>query len=299
MHMNTAHHLELLWRFDRGLPLKEIIFATVKKGDLVVDAGCGTGLLSLWAAQAGASKVIGVDMGDLTVGRQLADENGFGDTIEFINGDLNQFTLPEGKRCDVLLAMVYFNDPRRDYAQTRLSLKLRERIMKPEGIQIPNRIEYTVHPLEWPSQELQTRFASMDVRMKMIESRYGLSLQGLLGRSKEMPDRTWFPSRLPSGLLDRTDARVLRDKATTFCDVDYSKMLPKYPQSLEIEFTSGGSCNALLFNQSLYYNNHLIFSNESLSWVVNPHVVAPGQKASFRFEDSWLVTSYTTMSKPD
>src|SRR6056297_1340137 len=126
MHMNTASHLELLWRFDRGFPLKEIIFSNVKPGDVVIDAGCGIGLLSLWAAQAGAAKIISVDMGDLTVGQRLAEENGFQDIITFVKGDLNEFSLPEGEGCDVLVAMVYFNDPRRDYAQSRLSRDLHE-----------------------------------------------------------------------------------------------------------------------------------------------------------------------------
>lgn len=84
MHMNTASHLELLLRFDRGLPLKEIISSNVKPGDIVIDAGCGTGLLSLWAAQAGAANVISVDTGNLAVGKRLAEENGFQGTITFV-----------------------------------------------------------------------------------------------------------------------------------------------------------------------------------------------------------------------
>lgn len=194
--------------------------------------------------------------------------------------------------------MVYFNDPRRDYAQSLLSRDLNERLLKAGGVQIPNRIKYTVHPLEWAAQDLQTRFANMDMKIKMIESRYGLSLQELHKSPKKIPDRTWFPRRLPSGLLERPDARILGQQPTTFCEIDYSKPLENYPRDLEIEFASSGTCNALLFNQSLYYNDHLIFSNESLSWVVNPQQVSPGDNASFRFEDQWLVTSYTTMSKP-
>jgi len=293
MHMNIASHLELLWRFDRGLPLKEIIFSSVKPGDVVVDAGCGTGLLSLWAA-----KVISVDMGDLAVGKQLAEENGLQDAITFVNGDLNEFRLPEGEGCDVLLAMVYFNDPRRDYDQSVLSRDLHKRLLKPSGIQIPNRVEYTVLPLEWPAQDLQTRFANIDMKINMIESRYGLSLERLRCSAKDVPDRTWFPHRLPSGLIERSHARILSQRPTKFCEIDYSKPLKNYPRDLQIEFDSPGACNTLLFNQSLYYDDHLIFANESLSWVMNPLLVSPRDSAIFHFKDSWLVTSYTTMSKP-
>jgi ribosomal protein L11 methylase PrmA len=64
MMMNFGHHLNLLSRFDRGYSLQRSVFETVKKGNIVFDAGCGSGVLSVWAAQAGAKKVYAVDNGD-------------------------------------------------------------------------------------------------------------------------------------------------------------------------------------------------------------------------------------------
>ena len=84
MQMGTSNHIELLYRFDRGLKLREIIFEAVRDGDFVVDAGCGTGLLSLWAVQAGAERIVAIDFGDLTPAKLLAEENGFMNQIDCV-----------------------------------------------------------------------------------------------------------------------------------------------------------------------------------------------------------------------
>lgn len=52
------------------------------KDKVVLDVGCGTGILSLFCAQAGASKVIAVDNSEIiNKAREHVHENGFGQTI--------------------------------------------------------------------------------------------------------------------------------------------------------------------------------------------------------------------------
>ncbi|KAF2726023.1 S-adenosyl-L-methionine-dependent methyltransferase [Polychaeton citri CBS 116435] len=57
------------------------------KDKIVMDVGCGTGILSMFAARAGAKKVIAIDNSTIIDrARQIAYENGLADTISFHRG---------------------------------------------------------------------------------------------------------------------------------------------------------------------------------------------------------------------
>jgi protein arginine N-methyltransferase 3 len=54
------------------------------KDKVVLDVGCGTGILSMFCAKAGAKKVIAVDNSDIiNKAREIVYENGFGDVITY------------------------------------------------------------------------------------------------------------------------------------------------------------------------------------------------------------------------
>ena len=54
---------------------------------IVLDVGCGTGILSMFAAQAGAKHVYGVDCSSIAEqARQIIEINGFSDQITIIRG---------------------------------------------------------------------------------------------------------------------------------------------------------------------------------------------------------------------
>ncbi|KAF4577438.1 Protein arginine N-methyltransferase 3-like C2H2 zinc finger domain-containing protein [Pleurotus pulmonarius] len=67
------------------------------KDAVVLDVGCGTGILSLFAARAGARKVIAVDASDIAKkAEKIIKANGYSDVIEVIQGKVEDITLPEG-----------------------------------------------------------------------------------------------------------------------------------------------------------------------------------------------------------
>ena len=63
---------------------------------VVLDVGTGTGILSFFAAQAGARKVYAVEASSsATVAERLAIANGLSDKIEIIMGKIEEIDIPE------------------------------------------------------------------------------------------------------------------------------------------------------------------------------------------------------------
>jgi protein arginine N-methyltransferase 6 len=73
-------------------------------GKAVLDVGCGTGILSIFCAQAGARKVYAVDASGIAKqAEQIVAGNGYADVISVINGKMEEVELPEkvsGARID-------------------------------------------------------------------------------------------------------------------------------------------------------------------------------------------------------
>jgi type I protein arginine methyltransferase len=79
-------------------------------GKIVLDVGCGTGILSLFAARAGAKHVYGVDASAIAdQARQIVAANGLADRITIIQGKIEEVDLPVAS-VDVIVSewMGYF-----------------------------------------------------------------------------------------------------------------------------------------------------------------------------------------------
>jgi len=74
------------------------------KNKIVLDVGCGTGILSMFAAKAGAKQVFGVDMsGIVEQARIIVEKNGFADKVTLIRGKIEEITLPVPK-VDIIMS---------------------------------------------------------------------------------------------------------------------------------------------------------------------------------------------------
>uniref|UniRef100_A0A3B4B5M1 type I protein arginine methyltransferase n=1 Tax=Periophthalmus magnuspinnatus TaxID=409849 RepID=A0A3B4B5M1_9GOBI len=77
---------------------------------VVLDVGCGTGILSMFAAKAGAKRVIGVDQSEIVYqAMDIVRLNGLEDRVTLIKGRIEDITLPVDK-VDIIISewMGYF-----------------------------------------------------------------------------------------------------------------------------------------------------------------------------------------------
>jgi len=80
------------------------------KDKVVLDIGCGTGILSMFAVKAGAKHVYGIEMADIhNAARKIVKENGMAKKITIIHGKVEEVTLPVEK-VDIIISewMGYF-----------------------------------------------------------------------------------------------------------------------------------------------------------------------------------------------
>lgn len=73
---------------------------------IVLDVGCGTGILSLFAARSGAKRVIAVDASEIAEkAKKIVKANDFEDTITVIQGKVENVVLPDGiSQVDIIIS---------------------------------------------------------------------------------------------------------------------------------------------------------------------------------------------------
>ena len=142
------YHQSMLADSARTESLQKAIAAAVSPGDLVLDLGCGTGILSFFALRAGARRVYAVELGRvIELAKTISAANDFGSDIVFLRKEFSEVELPE--RVDLLITETIGNFGLEEGILGTV-IEARRRWLKPEGSIIPQALELAVAPVEAP-----------------------------------------------------------------------------------------------------------------------------------------------------
>ncbi|KAL4931196.1 protein arginine methyltransferase RmtB [Aspergillus undulatus] len=118
----------------------------VFKDKVVLDVGCGTGILSMFCAKAGARKVISVDNSNIIDrAKEIIYENGFGDVITCIRGKIEEVTLPVEK-VDIIISE-WMGYGLLFEAMFDSVIYARDRYLAPGGLMAPSHATLRIAPL--------------------------------------------------------------------------------------------------------------------------------------------------------
>ncbi|KAJ5211663.1 Ribosomal protein arginine N-methyltransferase rmt3 [Penicillium cinerascens] len=121
----------------------------VFKDKVVLDVGCGTGILSMFCAKAGAKKVISVDNSNIIDrAKEIVYDNGLGDVITCIRGKIEEVTLPVEK-VDIIISE-WMGYALLFEAMFDSVIYARDRYLAPDGLMVPSHATLRIAPYADP-----------------------------------------------------------------------------------------------------------------------------------------------------
>ena len=115
------------------------------EGKVVLDVGCGTGVLSVFAAKAGAKKVYAVEASKAAeLAKELVAANGLEGTIEVVMGLVEKVELPE--KVDIIISEFMGHFLLRE-SMLDCVLLARDKYLKPEGAMYPSSARMFLAPI--------------------------------------------------------------------------------------------------------------------------------------------------------
>ena len=211
---------------------KRAIEAVVRPGDVVLDVGAGSGVLSMFAARAGAARVYAVEQTSIAVlAQELVAANGLSDVIEVIQGDVMDIEPPE--RVDVIVSE-WLGGFGIDEGMLVPVIAARDRWLKPGGIMIPGSVT------AWTAL-VRDRYLEETVEF-LRTNPYGLDLEDLIEKTvNEISYSGTFrhlaadDARSAPGRLWTTDAEA----------VPFDEARSPFEAEVELPVRDHGTANAL------------------------------------------------------
>ncbi|KAJ1982040.1 Nuclear SAM-dependent mono-and asymmetric methyltransferase [Dimargaris verticillata] len=169
------------------------------QGKVVLDVGCGTGILSMFAARAGAKLVIGVDMSNIIdKAKQIVADNNLSDKVTLIKGKMEEIELPVTE-VDIIISewMGYFL-----LYESMLDtvLMARDKYLKPGGLIFPDKATMHIAGIE----DGEYRKEKID----FWDDVYGFDMRAIKGSALKEP------------LVDVVEANAINTTSCQFKTID-------------------------------------------------------------------------------
>lgn len=201
-------HVRMLNDHHRTNAFREAIKRIVFPGDVVVEIGMGTGILSAFAVLSGAKHVFAIERTHNMpkFAQRFFEMNGISDRITIMEGDSINIDLPE--KADILISEIVGNDPLGEDI-LRTTGDAVKRFLKPSAKLIPGNLRIFGLPVSIPEPIISKYFFRPGTASKWQKS-YGFDFETFVEISKKQNHSANFNT------FDSRDWQVITEPVLLF-----------------------------------------------------------------------------------
>jgi precorrin-6B methylase 2 len=205
---SPVQHFGMIQDTVRVLAYRRAIFRHCRDKN-VVEIGCGSGILSIFAAKAGARRVIAIEESRIAdLAAAMFEANGVADRVELRRANSRDVSLDEP--ADVIIHEVLGSDPFGENILPFLE-DARDRMLAPGGILIPSALDVFCIGFEVEDRPYTDRKHAGAV-LQELEGLYGVDF-GAFRRSMNEAEQDPFPRPLPDLGQTSFAPRILTEEA--------------------------------------------------------------------------------------
>lgn len=227
-------------------------------GKVVLDVGAGSGILSMFAARAGAKKVYAVEASDIaTFCERLVAGNGLSDIVKVIKGNLNEIELPE--KVDVIISEpigVLLVHER----MLETYVRARQLALKPGGKMFPNASTIKLCPFSDAVLYLEQQRKSV---FWDCPDFYGFNLTPLKDDA--------VVEHFSQPVVGMFDPQMLIAHETVNYHIDYLKITPEDLHNIEIPFSFKIARTDICHGIATWFDADFFGSDKQVVLVTAPH----------------------------